>query len=324
MASKKRLQRVNLELSKSDKIKKSNDKIRKNNETNETNEKVGSYLEAGNPRVDASDDFGDEGEVRCFCNVRRETGEMVQCEVCSGWFHLKCLRMKEGVGVLNGRAFVCCFCLSVKVLELSRFVGELQGEMVVLRKSVKELKREKDELIERVTFVEGDWKKIERSGRLEEREKRMSVNRTGPGERKDSKERDGAKSQELSQCGNRRPGVVGWKKSDLRSRVSVVNSGIVKKNRCGEYVGVRKLWGTRKKVSVEDVKERLEAKFDEAEKVEVVRVIKEDSNRIRWWFWLMGEEEVLGRLDGTTIDEAWKVEKRSPFLGVASVRVLSR
>ena len=142
----------------------------------------------------------------------------------------------------------------------------------------------------------------------------------------------------MSQCGNRRPGVVGWKKSDLRSRVSAVNSGMsgggnrkseesslfVKKNRCGEYVGVRKLWGTKKKVSVEDVKESLEAKFDEAEEVEVVRVIKEDSNRIRWWFWLMGEEEVLTRLDTTVIDEAWKVEKRSPFLGVASVRVLSR
>ena len=72
--------------------------------------------------------------------------------------------------MLDGRAFVCCFCLSVKVLELSRIVGELQGEMVVLRRSVKELKREKDELIERVMVVEGDWKKIERSGRLEERE----------------------------------------------------------------------------------------------------------------------------------------------------------
>ena len=60
-------------------------------------------------------DSGNDGEVRCFCNGKRETGEMVQCEVCAGWFHFECLRMKEGVGVLDGRAFVCCFCLSVKV-----------------------------------------------------------------------------------------------------------------------------------------------------------------------------------------------------------------
>ena len=100
----------------------------------------------------------------------------------------------------------------------------------------------------------------------------------------------------------------------------------VKKNKQGEYVGVRKLWGTRKKVSVEEVKERLREKFDEAEKVEVVSVCKEDSGRIRWWFWLKGEEDVLGRLhlDRVVINDVWKVEKRSLFLGVASVRVLSR
>ena len=98
----------------------------------------------------------------------------------------------------------------------------------------------------------------------------------------------------------------------------------IKKNKHGEYVGVRKLWGTRKKVSVEDVKERLGEKFDEAEKVEVVRVCKEESGRTRWWFWLKGEEDVLGKLDGVVMDGVWKVEERSPFLGVASVRVLSR
>ena len=34
-----------------------------------------------------------DGEVRCFCNRQREAGEMVQCKVCAGWFHLECLRM---------------------------------------------------------------------------------------------------------------------------------------------------------------------------------------------------------------------------------------
>ena len=53
----------------------------------------------------------------------------------------------------------------------------------------------------------------------------------------------------------------------------------IKKNKQGECVGVKKLCGTRKKVSVEDVKEHLGEKFDEAEKVEVVRVCKEDSGR---------------------------------------------
>ena len=65
-------------------------------------------------------------------------------------------------------------------------------------------------------------------------------------------------------------------------------------------------------------------KFGEAEKVELVRVCKEDSGRTQWWFWLKGEEVVLKILDGVGIDNVWKVENRSPFLGVTSVRVLSR
>ena len=63
-------------------------------------------------------DCGNECEVRCFCNSQRETGEMVQCEVCAGWFHLECLRMKEGVGVLDGRGFCLLFlsfCESVRI-----------------------------------------------------------------------------------------------------------------------------------------------------------------------------------------------------------------
>ena len=32
-------------------------------------------------------------------------------------------KMKECVGVLDGRAFVCCFCLSAKVLEFTKLVG---------------------------------------------------------------------------------------------------------------------------------------------------------------------------------------------------------
>ena len=73
---------------------------------------------------------------------------------------------------------------------------------------------------------------------------------------------------------------------------------------------------------MEEVKERFREKFGEAEKVEVVRVCKEDSGRIRWWFWLKGEEDVLGRLDGVVMDDIWRVEKWSPFRGRISEMVL--
>ena len=126
-------------------------------------------------------DLGSDGEVRCFCNDKREMGEMVQCEVCAGWFHLKCLRIKEGVGMLDGRAFVCCFCLSAAVLELTKLVGELREEMTELRESVEVLCTENDVLMKRVIVAEDEWR-VERGGRLVEmRKKPVSASRPGGG-----------------------------------------------------------------------------------------------------------------------------------------------
>ena len=65
-------------------------------------------------------DLGSDGEVQCFCNNERETGDMVQYEVCR-MVSFECLRMKEGAGVLDGRDFV------VSALELTRLVGGLKG-----------------------------------------------------------------------------------------------------------------------------------------------------------------------------------------------------
>ena len=31
-------------------------------------------------------------------------------DVCAGWFHLKCMGMKEGTNLLKGKEFVCHLC----------------------------------------------------------------------------------------------------------------------------------------------------------------------------------------------------------------------
>ena len=49
------------------------------------------------------------------------------------------------------------------------------------------------------------------------------MNRIVARESKDPEARDGAKSKELLQCGNRRLGEAGQKKSDLGSRGSAVS-----------------------------------------------------------------------------------------------------
>ena len=43
---------------------------------------------------------------------------MVCCDVCEGWSHLRCMGMKEGVGLMEGKVFVCHFCLSKCLVSL--------------------------------------------------------------------------------------------------------------------------------------------------------------------------------------------------------------
>ena len=78
---------------------------------------------------------------------------------------------------------------------------------------------------------------------------------------------------------------------------SITMHSYVKKRSNGEYVGAGKLWGTRKHVCQEEVRDFLQQKSEFADKGEVERVCVEGGSRTRWWFWVKGEEEVLVRLD---------------------------
>ena len=57
----------------------------------------------------------------CDCKVEKE--EMVCCDVCEGWSHLRCMGMKGGVGLMEGKVFVCHFCLSKYLVNLRNEVG---------------------------------------------------------------------------------------------------------------------------------------------------------------------------------------------------------
>ena len=52
-----------------------------------------------------------DGAIKCQCACMIEKGEMVCCNVFGEWSHLRCLGVKEGVGVLKVKLFVCHFCL---------------------------------------------------------------------------------------------------------------------------------------------------------------------------------------------------------------------
>ena len=88
--------------------------------------------------------------VRCLCASRVEEEEMVCCDVCQRWSHLRCIGMKEGVGVMEGREFVCHFCLSACLLGLRKEVRKLEKELHNTKSEVKGLREENGKLKEHI------------------------------------------------------------------------------------------------------------------------------------------------------------------------------
>ena len=80
-----------------------------------------------------SSDGADGDRILCFCGSDRESSEMACCELCSGWFHFRCMRFKEKAELLENRDFVCCFCLASKTLVLLKEVDALREEVRELR-----------------------------------------------------------------------------------------------------------------------------------------------------------------------------------------------
>ena len=87
-----------------------------------------------------------EEVISCLCACREEKGEMVCCDVCEGWSHHSCLGMKKGVGVMEGKEFVCHFCMPTCLLALQKEVVGLKEELRSARVELKEVKEENGRL----------------------------------------------------------------------------------------------------------------------------------------------------------------------------------
>ena len=87
--------------------------------------------------VEGRGECADVEKVLCICGNDRESSEMVCCELCSGWFHFRCMRFKEKADLLEKRDFVCCFCLASKNLALLRAVDALKEEVKKLQGVIK-------------------------------------------------------------------------------------------------------------------------------------------------------------------------------------------
>ena len=181
--------------------------------------------------------------LMCFCGEDREFGEMACCELCAGWFHFRCMRFKEDVDLLAKKDFVCCFCLASKILFLLREVEALKNE-------VKELR-------ERNLAEKGEIPTNEKDGKAESipgnqasgiHEKSYSAVGKDPRKEKLPHKED----QQLGSpyAGKKQTAVP----KKVREAKAAGNKATGSSPRAQQFVGRRKLWGTKRMDTEEEVK----------------------------------------------------------------------
>ena len=220
-----------------------------------------------------------EDKILCMCGEDSEFGEMASCEICGGWFHFQCLGYKENVGLLDDRSFVCCFYMASKTVSLMREVEQLRKEVQELRGKLAEKEEEND--LDGKNAQHGDGVKHPSEATVHQNEASFS-------EVVKRKKKPGRASTPTSQTRSLKPErrekrKVGKQSVEVNGRQlsqSKERSPRVKPEK--KFVGRRKLWGTKRVTTEEEVKAYLVSRVPEAEPLEVNRVFKSEEGRYRW------------------------------------------
>ena len=257
-----------------------------------------------------------EEVIKCLCACRVEKGEMVCCDVCKSWSHLKCIGMKEGVKVIEGKEFVCYFCLSACLLALQREVGGLREELKAVKSDLKEASEESNRLKKQMEKERAEVSvSKQKSGRTSGEESGIIVGKKNSG-------RVGVEESEID-AGKQNSRSVGVEESWInagkqKSKGKEVKRGIKWAS------GVRKVWGTRKKDSCNEVaKEIIRAVGKMGSEFSVRKQVAELNGKNGWWFIVKAPERCLVGVDEKWKHRHWQWQKvrrgESDFLGVGPV-----
>ena len=285
----------------------------------------------GKRKEEVSEKWDDS--IRCFCQNKVEKGEMVCCEACSGWFHLKCMGMKEGADVMKGKDFVCHFCASSIVLSMREEIMGLRRELNGVKNEMKKMLQPMDgEKEAREGSVRSELKETrdkqkrgraggEGSGRQRCNECGMDKQKGGRAEGNErQKERGIDAGKQMSGgtggkgSGRQKEGEVGKQKSTGKGTKRVVKWAS----------GVRKVWGTRKKESCDEVaKEMVRVVGKMGSGFSVRKQVAELGGKKGWWFIVKAPERCLVEVDEKWNHKHWQWQKvrggGNDFLGVAPV-----
>ena len=258
-----------------------------------------------------------DGNVRCICACNMEKGEMVCCDMCEGWTHLSCLGMKEGVGGMVGKEYVCHFCVSSCLLALRR---EVEG----LRKELKEVREENGRM---KSCLEQERLEDARVTQVEMKENMPSCGKvTDTGDRLEESRLSG---QQASSQRRQASGVEVSKSKGQKGTCKTMGGWKEVKRSSKGVQGVRKVWGTRKKVSCNDVaKEMVKTVGRVGSQFSIMKQVDKLKGKNRWWFIVKAPEKSLQDLDKKWKHEHWRWQKvhigESAFLGVGPVSIRHR
>ena len=116
------------------------------------------------------------------------------------------------------------------------------------------------------------------------------------------------------------------KRKEAETRKVERRSNVARRSGCNpgsHYVGRRKVWGTRRSVTVESVTGEIEKVVESKGEINVRRVEFDTEKGVKWWFWVESEERILQELTSKCNWEHWELQSM-PFLGDAKVRVLPK
>ena len=263
------------------------------------------------------EESGDEA-IRCLCACREEKGEMVCCDMCEGWSHLSCIGVKEGVGVMEGKEFVCYFCMSACLLALRREVTWVKEELHSAKVELKGVKEENGRLKDEVEKV--------RSEKLGATQAKVAGSMTGcemvVGDRSKGAVRL-EKGEKQADCQHQASGSDNIE-SQQENEESTLRHGLkTNLKRSSRWAaGVRKVWGTRKSESGNEVaREMIRAVGRMSSGFSVMKRVAQLNGKKGWWFLVKAPERCLLEVDKKWKHKHWQWQKvhgeGSDFLGVA-------
>ena len=273
--------------------------------------------------------MGTDESIQCFCGSKQERGEMVCCEVCAGWFHLKCMGMKEGTNLLKEKEFVCHLCVSSVMLKMREEIMVLRRELEGVRKGMKSVEDQNALLQEQLVkerVVEGE---LEQEGT---ESSRMAYEGEVTGDMTEGVVVTCNKVDEIVVSGEVEKPVGCQQSSGVEEKVRQNDKGKsrAESNRKGPKKltkwapGVRKVWGTRKKESMNEIAKEVGKTVGKLSSNFLVgRHVGQQNGKNVWWFTVKAPEKKLLELDKKWNHKHWRWQRvqggGNDFLGAGPV-----